>query len=103
MRAEYSGDWPRSIRIDAPASMVLDHFEITLDEARELYESLPNAMLEAEEARPLIFPCPFCGGEGQLIRYNLVPHVMCNGCRATGPSTSTWQEAVEGWNRRAEP
>ena len=57
-------------------------------------------------------PCPFCGGEGELITrgthkwsrvaVNTQCHILCGGCWATGPIGKTAADAIAAWNRRAD-
>ena len=48
-------------------------------------------------------PCPFCGSIGATVKHSgrWGWFVSCR-CAAVGPSSSTKQEAIEAWNRRAE-
>ena len=103
MKAEYTGRYPGMIQITDNNGVCyeVDNFEISTDEARELLASLSQAILDAEEAKPTILPCPFCGGESRVNRNPGYSHiVVCNTCNARGPSSETWQEAIENWNRR---
>ena len=50
-------------------------------------------------------PCPFCGGEAGIMRYNHIKKVsfcFCTSCKAKMPNMLTREEAIEAWNRRAE-
>lgn len=54
-------------------------------------------------------PCPFCGGEAEVIKAHQIferPYVViCKNtkCRASlGEFSSTREEAIEAWNRRAD-
>lgn len=48
----------------------------------------------------VIYPCPFCGGEGELVK-TAVFWVECNECGSTcGVSHRIRQKAVDAWNRR---
>jgi Lar family restriction alleviation protein len=51
----------------------------------------------------LLRPCPFCGRSDLCVIYGIgeLAFVMCNKCRAFGPSARTATEAAERWNRRA--
>ena len=47
-------------------------------------------------------PCPFCGGEARLIGHS--PYsITCCKCRATTVICNTPDDAIDAWNRRAEP
>lgn len=52
-------------------------------------------------------PCPFCGGEAVLINNGCFVDVSCKNFHCRGWADSlmwkTKQEAIEAWNRRAEP
>jgi len=50
-----------------------------------------------------IAACPFCGGSGATVEYDLDEgylSVLCH-CEAEGPPARTKEEAVSAWNRRA--
>lgn len=54
-------------------------------------------------------PCPFCGGEGRVIRIpgnfpkNYVVVCWNEGCEASlGNYSATKEEAADEWNRRAD-
>ena len=103
MKAEYTGRYPGIIQITDNNGVCyeVDSFEISMEEARELMASLPQALMDAEDAMPTILPCPFCGGEPRVVRNPGYSHVVvCNTCEARGSSSESWQEAVENWNRR---
>jgi len=57
-----------------------------------------------EELEPL--PCPFCGGEAQLMcpefEDSNCAAVMCMTCYATSPDKDDWRLAVIAWNTRAD-
>lgn len=47
-------------------------------------------------------PCPFCGGEAQLIGHS--PYsVTCRKCRATTVICNTPDVAIDAWNNRVQP
>lgn len=51
-------------------------------------------------------PCPFCGGEANVKMWCEpdTPYlVMCESCKASVNDYATEAEAIEAWNRRAEP
>lgn len=112
MKAEYTGRYPGIIQITAGsmeikipdksgACFAVDKIEISMEEARELLASLPQAIMDAEEARPVILPCPFDSGESRIVRSSEYGYyAVCKVCKARGPTFKTWQEAVENWNRR---
>ena len=62
MRAEYTGRYPGYVHVDGEGkNQDTDGFDMTLDEAAELWASLPEAIKDAEEAKPDLLPCPHCG------------------------------------------
>lgn len=49
-----------------------------------------------------LMKCPFCGGNnGYLSERSGQFAVICD-CGATGPTANTKQEALTGWNKRAQ-
>lgn len=47
-------------------------------------------------------PCPFCGGEAQLIGHS--PYsITCRKCRATTVICNTPDDAIKAWNNRVQP
>jgi len=53
-------------------------------------------------------PCPFCGGEANLVGYGLtgvMKVVQCSDCgartRAFDPKIKRGENAIDAWNRRA--
>lgn len=59
--------------------------------------------LEAEE-KPL--PCPFCGGEAEVLEgYSVMPKgvfVQCKNCWAFVAGFKTKTDAIAAWNRRVK-
>lgn len=103
MKAEYTGRYPGMIQItdNNGVCYAVDKIEISMEEARELLASLPQAIMDAEEARPVILPCPFDSGESRIVRSSEYGYyAVCKVCKTRGPTFKTWQEAVENWNRR---
>ena len=53
----------------------------------------------------ILKPCPFCGGEAWVIQ--ILENLYAVECRKCWTRTGTYQptkaEAIEAWNRRAEP
>lgn len=53
-----------------------------------------------------LLPCPFCGGEAELIYYraNGKTTVSCSvgGCMANISFCPSTEEAIKKWNRRAD-
>ena len=50
-------------------------------------------------------PCPFCGGEANLVQGSsgkLLPWVRCRDCGAETSDYDSVEEAAEAWNRRAD-
>ena len=48
-------------------------------------------------------PCPFCGGEAELIennRYTDIHSVMCKNCYSESDRYNTKENAVKAWNTR---
>jgi Lar family restriction alleviation protein len=64
-------------------------------------------MTEDRGAAPAVVvlaPCPFCGGAlVDLGHAGDGVYIVCNGCLASGPLSSTEQEAVWLWNTRVPP
>ena len=58
--------------------------------------------LEAEEKKPL--PCPFCGGEAEVVTPSIsqVAYVRCKECRVLSMLCNTKAEAIAAWNRRTK-
>lgn len=44
--------------------------------------------------------CPCCGGQSDVIYYNLGKFVRCENCGLRTPEYDTTEKAVEAWNRR---
>lgn len=59
---------------------------------------------EAEEEKPL--PCPFCGGEAEVLEgYSVMPKgtfVQCKNCWAFVAGFKTKTDAIAAWNRRVK-
>jgi len=54
-----------------------------------------------------LLPCPFCGGEAELVDFDLDScFVECRKCRASQPvlwpKSTSRQDAIAAWNRRAD-
>ncbi len=50
-------------------------------------------------------PCPFCGNFIHTIEQvgdELVVWIKCKTCGATGPASSSKQQAIDAWNRRPQ-
>lgn len=51
-------------------------------------------------------PCPFCGGEAEIVENDCFVDVCCKNLRCRGWAScleyKTKKEAIEAWNRRAE-
>lgn len=45
-------------------------------------------------------PCPFCGGEAYMTRYQEMTVVRCKGCRARLNVFGNKECAEDAWNRR---
>lgn len=48
-------------------------------------------------------PCPFCGSSASLWNDIRTHFISCGGCSARGGSYGTTEEAIDAWNRRADP
>ena len=55
---------------------------------------------------PELKPCPFCGGDADLMTPEddnmRLATAMCMGCYITGPEKETEAEAITAWNTRAD-
>lgn len=59
-------------------------------------------MSKAQELKPELLPCPFCGNaEPVAYEQTYYAWVQCRECDAEGPAKDTGQEAIEAWNTRA--
>ena len=54
-------------------------------------------------------PCPFCGGEAELVKYGLTGKfevVQCSDCgartRVFDPDIKRGESVIDAWNRRAK-
>ena len=49
--------------------------------------------------------CPFCGrvGAQEVAHSQMWGYFVRCACRAVGPSSGSYQGAVDGWNTRPEP
>lgn len=62
------------------------------------------------EGNFMLLPCPFCGGEADLVHYTVgswddpeeIFEVECTRCNASIEAQQTDHEAVEAWNRRGQ-
>ena len=71
-----------------------------------------NLKLAFGEDERNLKPCPFCGSDKTFIyRYGPARHVICNGCKATGPelipdperqTNNDWQIVTDLWNNRVD-
>lgn len=49
----------------------------------------------------ILLPCPFCGGEAELLKYTTKPYVSCERCGCSMPDVhQTEAEAIAAWNTR---
>ena len=76
--------------------------------ARAVIQKLCSVVLElgeAQDARPHMKPCPFCGATGEDL-YNpgdsWKPQIICSVCWAKGAAGETEADAIAAWNQRAE-
>ena len=46
-------------------------------------------------------PCPFCGGEAEIVGYTIF-WATCKECTAETKDFDTKEEAIEAWNRRVK-
>lgn len=60
----------------------------------------PNSGTVSEELKP----CPFCGSKNvHEMRYEASDFIQCHDCFASSRADLPMAEAVEEWNRRAQP
>lgn len=56
------------------------------------------------EITPILKPCPFCGGEAELVGNGYFFDVSCKNIKCRGCTScldsKTEAEAIEAWNRR---
>lgn len=58
--------------------------------------------LQEEHKEPLK-PCPFCGGDGEMIQiHQFIYYVRCKNCEAQTKNYGRIDDAEEKWNRRTE-
>lgn len=49
-----------------------------------------------------LLPCPFCGGEAEVVRQNCGWDVECDDCGIISPAGS-YEAAIKFWNSRVHP
>ena len=47
-------------------------------------------------------PCPFCGGEADIIAAEGVAYAYCTHCRVSTMLLPSKETATEAWNRRVD-
>ena len=61
-------------------------------------------MKNNDQHQSTLLPCPFCGGQAELLSAELrETHdamIECSQCETTGPTSETDAEAIAAWNRR---
>lgn len=65
-----------------------------------------NNRVQDSEAREQLRPCPFCGGEANIYQMHFCGTTYtceCSDCGIETKPMDTEAEAIEAWNRRAEP
>ena len=59
------------------------------------------------EIKPILKPCPFCGGKAEIVSTDRFVDVSCKHlwCRGYADSVmyNSEKEAIEAWNRRSDP
>jgi Lar family restriction alleviation protein len=63
-----------------------------------------DTLEENKMKKEALKPCPFCGGEAELIALDLQWHIHCYGCDVYVhfASDSLRDEAIAAWNKRTE-
>lgn len=75
-------------------------------EAKSFYVDDPEISGQGAAGSGQLRACPFCGGEANVKMWCEpdTPYlVMCEACGASVKDYTTEAEAIEAWNRRAEP
>ena len=47
-----------------------------------------------------LLPCPFCGGEAEMVSTNYGRFIRCEMCKAMVKAYDTNEEAIKAWNTR---
>lgn len=56
-------------------------------------------MIRSDKTRDKLLPCPFCGGEAELVG-DIYHWVLCKGCQGGSHAFKTVEEAITAWNTR---
>ena len=109
----YDGYVSEKLVIHTDQDSVSVHYE-TMEAAAlkfEAFEMTDCKLYQADPIEPELKPCPFCGGEAELVKaYRFGTgcsssgfKVKCRGCEDGRTDIYTEEaEAVAAWNRRAE-
>ena len=80
----------------------------TLEKARQEIEEILNRietgiwLAEGGDREPEIKPCPFCGGEAEIVKMEFEDEIFirCADCLVEIPWYPGRKKAIEAWNKR---